>query len=73
MAAQFIPEWLQGAFSDWILCKTYISHGNYRSKATGRIVPYNRALKRLYPDNEGLHAAAHAWLALWEHVPTARL
>jgi hypothetical protein len=70
-----IPDWLQTAFSDWLTGRLYVDGcGNYRSLVLGRcIVPYNRSLQRLYPDNQDFHRAAHLWLALWEAVPTARL
>ena len=72
---QTVPVWLQVVFSDWITGRLYVDgRGNYRSRVLGRrIVPYNRALKRLYPQNDAFHRAAHLWLALWEAVPTARL
>jgi hypothetical protein len=72
---QTIPTWLQEAFVEWLTGRLYVDgRGNYRSRALSRcIVPYNRALKRLYPENAAFHRAAHQWLALWEVVPTAKL
>jgi hypothetical protein len=72
---QTVPEWLQIAFVGWITGRLYVDgRGNYRSRAPGRpIVLYNRALKRLYPQNDDFYQAAHRWLSLWEVVPTARL
>jgi hypothetical protein len=72
---QTIPLWLQAAFSDWITRRLYVDgRGNYRSRVgTRRVVPYNRALRRLYPGNRNFHQAAHLWLTLWSAVPTARL
>lgn len=72
---QTIPMWLQSAFSDWMTGRLYVDgRGNYRSRVRPRpIVPFNRQLKRLYPDNQDFHRAAHFWLTLWEAVPTARL
>ncbi len=72
---QAIPQWLQTAFSDWITRRLYLDgRGNYRSRLNARrIVPYNRVLKRLYPENQEFHRAAHLWLTLWAAVPTARL
>ena len=72
-----IPTWLQSAFADWISWRIYVDRrGNYRSRSRvgrRRIVPFNRPLKRLYPDNRDFHRAADRWLALWDAVPTARL
>jgi hypothetical protein len=71
---QTIPQWLQRAFSDWLTRRLYLDGGgNYRSRPSRRIAPYNRQLKRLYPANQEFHSAAHVWLLLWESVPTARL
>jgi hypothetical protein len=72
---QTIPLWLQTAFSDWITRRVYVDgRGNYRSRVNAqRVVPYNCALRRLYPDNRDFHQAAHLWLTLWSAVPTARL
>jgi hypothetical protein len=72
---QTVPLWLQGAFADWIANRIYVDgRGNYRSRVLHRrIVRYNRALKRLYPQNEDFRRASHMWLALWDAVPTAKL
>ena len=72
---QTVPPWLQRIFADWIANRIYVDgRGNYRSRVLHRrIVPYNRSLKRLYPQNQDFHAAAHLWLALWEAVPMAKL
>src|ERR1700730_10692058 len=58
-AMQTIPIWLQTAFAEWISGQLYLDgRGNYRSRPLGRrIVPYNRPLKRLYPDNAAFHRA----------------
>ena len=69
---QVIPVWLQRAFIDWLTRRLYLDGGgNYRLRPARRIATYNRQLKALYPDNQRLHAAAAAWLALWDHVPTS--
>ena len=71
---QTIPTWLQQAFIDWLTQRLYLDGGgNYRLHLSRRIAPYNRSLKPLYPHNHDFHTAAHAWLSLWEHVPTAQL
>lgn len=72
---QTIPLWLQVAFFDWLAGKVYLDGGgNYRARLPGRrVVPYNRQLKHLYPDNRDFHRAAHLWLTLWEAVPSAKL
>ena len=72
---QTIPDWLQSAFLDWLTGRLYVDgRGNYRSRVRPRsVVPQNRLLRRLYPDNLEFHRAAHCWLFLWEAVPTARL
>jgi hypothetical protein len=72
---QTIPLWLQQAFSDWLTGRIYVDgRGNYRSRLRRRpIIPCNRSLKRLYPDNDAYHRAAQIWLELWDAVPTARL
>jgi hypothetical protein len=74
-ARQTIPVWLQVAFSDWITGRIDLDEGgNYRSRLPRRpVVPYNRLLKRLYPNNQDFQRAADLWLSLWEAVPTARL
>jgi hypothetical protein len=75
MMTMQIPLWLHTAFSDWMTGRIYLDgRGNYRSHVPPRrIVPYSRALKRLYPNSAEFHRAAHRWMALWEAVPTARL
>jgi hypothetical protein len=71
---QTIPTWLQVAFSDWVTRQLYLDGGgNYRSHASHRIVAYNRQLKKIYPENQQFHDAAHLWLELWEAVPTGRI
>ena len=72
---QTIPLWLQDAFSDWLTGRIYVDgRGNYRSRLRHRpIIQCNRSLKRLFPDNQDFHRAAHLWLALWDAVLTARL
>jgi hypothetical protein len=72
---QTMPIWLQQAFSDWVTRRLYVDgHGNYRLYVPRRpVAPYNRRLKRLYPNNQDFHEAANLWLALWDAVPTARL
>jgi hypothetical protein len=71
---QTIPTWLQTAFIDWLTGRLYVDgRGNYRRRPDRRVVPYNQALKQLYPQNSEFHRAANLWLALWEAVPTARL
>jgi hypothetical protein len=71
---QTIPTWLQQAFIDWLTRRLYLDGGgNYRFRPSRRVAPYSWQLKRLCPDNQHFHAAADAWLSLWEHVPTARL
>jgi hypothetical protein len=71
---QTIPTWLQQAFCDWLTRRLYLDGGgNYRLRPAQRIAPCNRKLRALYPDNQAFHTAAHAWLALWDSIPTARL
>ena len=71
---QPIPTWLQRAFCDWLTRRLYLDGGgNYRLRPAHRIAPYNRRLKSAYPNNHDFHAAADAWLALWDRVPTARM
>ena len=69
-----VPDWLQTAFAEWITGRLYVDgRGNYRSHVLGRIVAYNRPLKRAYPSNGDFHRAAHRWLSLWEVIPTATI
>jgi hypothetical protein len=71
-----VPDWLQTAFAEWVTGRLYVDgRGNYRSRVLhGKgVVPYNRRLKRAYPDNRQFHDAADRWLALWELIPTATL
>ena len=72
-----VPDWLQTAFAEWLTGRLYLDgRGNYRSRVHGRprhVIPYNRPLRRAYPQNQEFHRAAHRWLSLWELVPTARL
>jgi hypothetical protein len=72
---QAIPLWLQQVFSDWLTGRIYVDgRGNYRSRLHRRpIIPCNRSLKRLYPDNQAFHRAAQIWLELWDVVPLTRL
>ena len=72
---QIVPIWLQSAFSDWLCGRLYLDNGgNYRRhERKSPVAPYNRSLKRLYPDNLDFHSAAYRWLTLWEAVPTARM
>ena len=72
---QAIPLWLQEAFTNWLTGRLYVDgRGNYRSRLHRRpIIPCNRSLKRLYPDNQDFHRAAQIWLELWDVVPFARL
>jgi hypothetical protein len=71
---QTIPVWLQAAFIDWLTGRLYVDgRGNYRLRPDRRVVPYNQAMKRLYPQNTAFRQAANLWLALWDAVPTARL
>src|SRR5438105_2983106 len=46
-----VPLWLQTAFADWLSRRLYVDGcGNYRSRVLcRRVIPYNRALKYLYP------------------------
>jgi hypothetical protein len=71
---QKIPTWLKQAFIDWLTGRLYVDgRRNYRRRPDRRIVPYNQALKRLYPENTEFHLAANLWLALWDTVRIARL
>ena len=72
---QTIPLWLQDAFSDWLTGRIYVDgRGNYRSRLRRRpIIPCNRSLKRLYPNNDDFHRATQIWLELRDVVPLARL
>ena len=58
-------DWLRVAFIEWLAVRLYLDNaGNYRSKVPGyprRIVPYNQALKRAYPQNRDFRLAAHRW------------
>uniref|UniRef100_A0A7C3V4J5 Large polyvalent protein associated domain-containing protein n=1 Tax=Desulfobacca acetoxidans TaxID=60893 RepID=A0A7C3V4J5_9BACT len=56
--AEFSPGVLEG-MQAWLRNQIYIDDaGNYRSKETREIVPYNRELKQTFPQTEGLTEAA---------------
>ena len=70
-----VPDWLQTAFAEWITGRLYVDgRGNYRSRLHRRpIIPCNRSLKRLYPNNDDFHRATQIWLELRDVVPLDRL
>lgn len=59
------------AFRDWLSGRAYLDNaGNYRLRPDGRatgssrhVAPWNKAIKRIYPENAAFHRTAEAWRA----------
>lgn len=53
---------LRQAFEDWLSLRAYVNKDDFRYKEGGRIVPWNRLVKGLFPRPgtcEAFHRAAH--------------
>lgn len=59
-AAKASPE-LKAAFQAWLSNDAYLSNGgHYRLKSNkGRIAPWNKAVRKAYPETADFHEAAH--------------
>jgi hypothetical protein len=70
-----IPSVVQRAFIATLTRDAYRDHGGrYRLRSRGgRLAPWNRVIRALYPDHRELTRAAARWLELWDAVPLARL